>query len=589
MEIAKRGIITSSSAHSAFKSARVAKTVARNFLRIFLLIVIFVSINLFQGACVAWADSDDAQDSSVSTGIQITTQDNMEHHYEAYKLFSDSLENGLIVNPSLQGCVPTSVYLKAGASQEDVASAEALAAWLVDAAANDSDGMFTVALAKAVLQAKADGGLNPAEAFSSGEVTALEAGYWLVISEDTQPMIVPVSEGEVLNAQEKATVPTPTKVVGQSDAEETGSWKKSSSAGVGDTVLYRLESTMPSNIAVFSSYRFWLCDELSDGLEYKEDSVSSRIVHADGTSEAIDLSVNIDGHKMRVGADDLLSVAPHIEATDIVVVEYYCTVVATASCGLSNGNGNTLSIEYQKSPTADAVKTVKATSVKAKAEICCFQIDLRLVDDDDKLLSGARFVIRNVDGAYRTASYDWSDNEADAQIVGTGEAGLSSFTGLGAGTYELIEMTPPEGYDPITEPIVVTFLVVDTPSANNTLKAQAYDESQVASVGNLTTMAHDDRTLTAEVSGSDARVVNVDAADGVITVQVKGTVSNPSSKGDDASGTSSKKPAASVPATGDQLFPVGFGLFAVSIGFIAVGALMRRARGSERNDSSHVS
>lgn len=370
---------------------------------------------------------------------------------------------------------------------------------------------------------------------------------------------------DTVENQEKTLVPTLTLVVGKSDATTTGLWSKSTSASVGDVVAYHAEITLPSNLASFPSYSLWASGKLSEGLTYVADSVTCRILHADGTSDPVELTVSIDGDDLRVGSDDLLADVPGIVADDILMVEYRCTVNDAVAMGLEIGNENKLVAEYRKSPTDNETEQTVAATVN----VHCFQIDICKVSETGAALADAGFVLRGADGAYRSSAGGWTKDKSNALVVKGDEDGVSRFAGLGAGTYELSEVQAPSGYEAIAQPVTVVLSVTQDDAGN--------------------------RTLTATAKGSGAKVIAVDAASGVASVQV----ADPASETPDADTTGNTQPgdkptdgtaprgsaSGSTPSTGDPLHPLLVGLLlAASAVLIAIGGLIRREHGSSGRD-----
>ena len=388
--------------------------------------------------------------------------------------------------------------------------------------------------------------------------------------------------------EEKSTVPVPAKSV-RSEAQSSESqaasegWSSGATAGVGETVSYRITATLPATLRAYNTYTLWLCDELGEGLTYQEDTVVASVVHKDGKSEAVTLDVQVDGQRMRVGSADILASVPGIAPNDTVVVEYDCTVNEKAVQGLSAGNKNALTLEYRRSPTSDEIG---ATSVKQVTDVYNFELDLHKVGaPDGTSLAGACFVLRNADGEYRTAALTWSKERADAQVTATNVKGVAAFDGLGAGTYTLTETAAPQGYDLLAEPLVVTL--------------------------NATDLESSERTLTAATTSTAAKVTAVDAGTGVATVEVEDPKSETPAgdKGSDRGNTASTNPGSTstpntttntgsgspvssivstvrsaLPTTADPLVAGSGAALVVAASLMIIGA--RRRRSEHKTDRS---
>ncbi len=370
---------------------------------------------------------------------------------------------------------------------------------------------------------------------------------------------VPIRTACAEEAVQKRTVPVPSKSVSTAGSSSADGLSAQACAGVGDVVSYRLAATLPEDLATYKSYSLWFNDQMDDGLSYVENSVHARVLHKDDKSEDINLSITISGQTMRVGSQDVLAVAPGLSPTDVIVVEYDCTVGANAVCGLGVGNANTVTLQYSSSPTQEGLAE---HTIKPSAKVYAFQINLhKIAKDNGADLAGARFVVKNAQGMYRTKTGSWATDQAEAQVVSTDESGVAGFAGLGEGTYTLVETTAPTGYSLLTQPVVVTL-----------------------AASNIQT---DERTLTASASGGDAKVVSVDAGTGVATVQVEDPKSDSSNGSNTSNTTTTRNPTtsnsgtttsttttgasgSSLATTADEL-PAWGGMLVVAVVLVAVG------------------
>ena len=297
--------------------------------------------------------------------------------------------------------------------------------------------------------------------------------------------------------EEKRTAPTPSKLV--RTASSDGSWTARVCAGAGDVVSYRLEADLPSDLASYTSYQLWFFDKLGEGLAYVEDSVHSYVVHADGSTSDVQLTVEFEEQSMRAGSDDVLGAVSGLLSTDKIVVEYDCTVLPGATMGLVEGNQNEVSLRY----TRDHDSASTGTSVPQVTSVHTLGIELHKVDaEDDKPLAGASFTLQNAEGQYRTKSGSWTSQASDAQVATTDDKGVATFAGVDAGTYTIAEAKAPDGYEALKAPVSVKLEV--------------------------TGLGTKQATLTAATTG-DATVTAVDGTSGIATI----TVENPKSSGEE--------------------------------------------------------
>lgn len=297
--------------------------------------------------------------------------------------------------------------------------------------------------------------------------------------------------------EEKRTVPTPSKHVRTTSSDD--SWTTRACTGAGDVVSYRLEADLPSDLASYTSYQLWFFDKLGEGLAYVEDSVQSYVVHADGSTSDVQLTVEFEEQSMRAGSDDVLGAVPGLLSTDKIVVEYDCTVLPGATMGLVGGNQNEVSLRYTRDHDSEGT----GTSVPQTTSVHTLGIELHKMDaDDDTPLAGASFTLQNDEGYYRTESGSWTSQASDAQIVITNDKGIATFAGVDAGTYTIAEAKAPDGYEALKAPVSVKLEV--------------------------TGLGTKQATLTAATTG-DATVTAVDGTSGIATI----TVENPKSSGEE--------------------------------------------------------
>ena len=156
---------------------------------------------------------------------------------------------------------------------------------------------------------------------------------------------------------------------------------------------------------------------------------------------------------------------------DEIVITYTATVNELAAGNVEN---NHATLTYNNDPKDSSKKT---TTPPVEKEVYSAKIVINKVDGDDKKtkLAGAKFVLRCKKPAqaadedeiitaeagkyYATVSdadkVSWVDSQDDAAVVTTDDKGEASFLGLENGTYELIEIEAPKGYNMKTEPTAV--------------------------------------------------------------------------------------------------------------------------------------
>ena len=149
-----------------------------------------------------------------------------------------------------------------------------------------------------------------------------------------------------------------------------------------------------------------------------------------------------------------------LEEGTVLTIKYSATVTSNALT--VNPATNTASLDYGDSNGKNSVPEVPVKVYNAK-------LTVTKLDETGAPLAGAGFVLKNADGKYykltetttgegdaavTTYSVSWVDAVADATeyTTVTGEGGnVIAFTGLGVGTYTLVENTVPTGYNPAAD------------------------------------------------------------------------------------------------------------------------------------------
>lgn len=463
---------------------------ARKAMRISWLTGVFAIIASFALAC-AFATSAFA----ASGSLKVVTEEG-NHSYQAYKLFVCDVDaDGSISNVSTDGCMPAGFYEDAFASSRPQEMAEEVSRQINGPQAS----AYAAALSRTVV-AHSEG--TVAREFQTGVEVVLESGVYLLISHDAQPILVTIG-GNAVVVNEKSTLPNVTKEVASvskgSPQVDAASFGSLTTTGVGKQMAFRVTGTLPSNYEAFDSYSYAFIDTPSEGVVIDPSSVLVYRVDVQGQRVSISegYTVSCEQGVLRVAFEDLKRSVPAAAYGDKIVLEYRAELdVEKAQLGYSQGNTNSVVLEYRRSPSFNETATTKPGVAKAFA----FALNLVKVDasDPQKALSGARFELKDEQGA----------------VVASGTtdgSGFLSLAGLAPGTYRLEETAAPAGYKVPTSPIKVE-------------------------------IGADVRTLflSASVSSGLAKVVSVDADGGLISLSIaneQATVGATVQTGDRAAGT----------------------------------------------------
>lgn len=289
------------------------------------------------------------------------------------------------------------------------------------------------------------------------------------------------------------------------DKKITGSTNDSSqdnadSVGIGDVVNFEITGTLPTTDAwkAYEKYFYEFADTLSKGLKYNEGSLEITVRNSTSATkiEILGTSETDDGKKAKLVVEetgaatnitvtiaDLKKIIEDIDTKDIeIVVTYSATVTSDAVIG-NPGENNKVSLKYSNNPNTDEHGE---TTTKVVYEYS-FSLNLtKIGDDTSTALPGAKFVLKNSEGkiavfgdsgdgtgvkklsewkaleeAVRdggiTADGDNITGVTDDKYMITSQETTGKFgvQGLGEGTYTLVEVVTPDGYNTL-DPIEFT-------------------------------------------------------------------------------------------------------------------------------------
>lgn len=256
----------------------------------------------------------------------------------------------------------------------------------------------------------------------------------------------------------KATYPTVDKTVNKVSAD------------FGEELTYTLVSNVPDTTG-FDVYTYKMTDKLSDGLDIKANSVQVYIDGAEvannkasgalttpnvtittATTRQLVVNFNMKEYQAKVGTE--------------VKVVYKASLNQNAVIGV-NGNPNVVELEYSNDPKNNDSRD--KTTDKEKVHTAAIKVLKHEKGNERKVLSGAKFVLKNATGQYYKLDNDtvkWVTvaNEAELkQKITAGEIdekttpdnGVVEFKGLKNGTYYLHETEAPVGYNKLNQDVEV--------------------------------------------------------------------------------------------------------------------------------------
>lgn len=368
-----------------------------------------------------------------------------------------------------------------------------------------------VKIAERIAQMQANGEDAPESvAVTAGATVTLNEGYWLFVSDDSQvgtgesgtSPILAVVGGSAVTATVKTAVPSVSKQVLE---DSNNTWQKQADATVGDDLYWRLTASVPAGLNSYKSYAVSFYDTPSDGLNEPSDvrayvtqgsaddgswtqgSAPSGWAQLDEDEFTVVPAAGADGSSFQVQVGDLVATAAR-HGLDFgsglrVCVVYSAPLSSSANHGMSEGNPNTVVLRYPRSPFSTSYAQTQEDSAIA------YTWDLQLVKRDsssDEALAGAVLRVTDDRGRHLTQDGAWTSENA---TVTTDSEGKVYASGVDAGTFDVEEVSAPEGYQAFSGSRRVTLSVaydaqsiVHTPvtydfTAESPLRADSFDKS----------------------------------------------------------------------------------------------------------------
>lgn len=312
----------------------------------------------------------------------------------------------------------------------------------------------------------------------STETKELAEGYYLIVDTTTDvgtggaynAALLQVT-GETIQIGVKTSVPKVEKKVeenvkyDQNDAIGTSETLKYgqhyndvADYNIGDDVSFAFYSLVP-DMTYYKEYKYVFHDTLSDGLTLKADTISVKIGDATLTKGS-DYTVTTEGLTddctFEITITNLKSIVAATTGA-LVQVDYDATLNASAKIGDAVGNTNSVILEYSNKPN-DTSSTGK--TVEDEVIVFTYELDVTKVDGSNaKTLENATFKLYNSAGKYVTVDDDkkvtgWGGEEKGSTLTSDSN-GAFKIIGLDDGTYYLKEISAPNGYNTLTNPIEV--------------------------------------------------------------------------------------------------------------------------------------
>lgn len=345
----------------------------------------------------------------------------------------------------------------------------------------------------------------------------LDAGYYVIIPSDENytPMFTTVAKA---NQHVYLKGKTP-------DVDKTVDGNEWTSAQVGDTIHFKVESMVP-NMTGYTDYHFQLKDTMSTGLTVSNDTLNPVVKIGDqALAKDTDYTVDVIGQTITITIKNFIKYKD--QANEAIIFEYDAVLNKTAFN--EDKETNTANVQYGNNPDNLASGTPDTVIVRTH------KLTITKTDGNtQEKLAGAEFKLykgNNTDGApiqfvdlrngeYRVAT------DADNQLTKTSTSTLVSPTngiitvkGLDDGKYTLVETKAPDGYNKLDNPTTIT---IEASSDNN--------GTDVTVTGNDVTVNNNKGSLLPETGGMGTVLFTVVGVGGILAVLYSFMKSNKKNK-----------------------------------------------------------
>lgn len=272
----------------------------------------------------------------------------------------------------------------------------------------------------------------------------LPLGWYLVVSDLTTDAICSIdTTAKQVTIKEKNGAPTVEKEVEYA----SGSWGQGNDGNVGDTVNFQTTIYVTDG----NPTNYILHDEMSNGLDFKEDSIVVKKNDERFTDYTVVTPTDNCTFEIKFNENSL-------HTNDKVVVTYSATINSNAVVGTA-GNENETWLKY-----GDNGET---THGKTKTYTWSFNIFKYFTDSNNDLqyLADVEFVLYRKDNTANKTEYaqfnsnnkltGWTEAENEATKLKTNATSTVAVEGLDAGTYFLKEITTPGGFNGLTSDVEV--------------------------------------------------------------------------------------------------------------------------------------
>lgn len=456
--------------------------------------------------------------------VTIKNVDGNATEFEGYQIFNaDVADDGTVsnitwANTNVQHAVVS--FIQAEDESYVGTTAQDAADWITKKVGDEGSSVAFNSTAYKI--AAVVDGLADKKTTNNGAASGLAHGYWLFVTKadtinegeaGTSPIFTVVGSTPV-KVSEKTGIPTvEKKIVSDADSKE----HDAADSQIGQDVTYNLYGTVAENFDKYDTYFYQFSDKISKGLTLQKGAkvylyenrtdAKGDLARAKGT----DITANFkeetpaeaaeDGSKTTTWTCDNLKTVSDVTKDSYIVVSYKAQINKDAVVAGTEGNENTVTLNYSNNPMTSTRGETQPDTVKDYT----YGLKINKVDlGTEKALKDARFTITTKGDENSTnVKYVKEDGTlSGAEVVLSTDAdGVIRLTHLDAGVYTVTEVTPPSGYtevNPFTFEIKPT-MTDDGPEAGLTeLKGELTTDQGGKVIAGITDGNAGDNNLTAK-------------------------------------------------------------------------------------------
>lgn len=410
--------------------------------------------------------------------VTITNVKGNTTEFEGYQIFKADVDGGKVSNiawvntevqNAVEGVINTEDKFYTGTTAQDAAD------WITNEVKGTDTTTCVAPDSAAYKIADAVDGLATRATTNNKTVSGLEHGYWLFVTKadtigegeaGTSPIFTVVGDTPV-KVTEKTGIPTvEKKIVSDADNKECDA----ADSQIGQDVTYNLYGTVAENFDKYNTYYYQFSDQISKGLTLQDGAkvylyksrtdAKGDLARTEGKDitayfkEETPAEAAEDGSKTTTWTCENLKEVSDVTKDSYIVVSYKAQINKDAVVAGTEGNENTVTLNYSNNPMTSEHGETQPDTVKDYT----YGLKINKVDlGTEKALEGARFTIQatTADDVASTNLYvqdNGSLGETPKEFV-TNDEGIIEVTGLDAGTYTVTEVSAPSGYakvDPFT-------------------------------------------------------------------------------------------------------------------------------------------